>query len=189
MQRLWLFVLILSGCGYNLRGTERPFFEANGIKKVYIRPVRNDSYQPGIEIQVFNAIRKRLGAGGYVQIVDQESEANATLAAVVRTATMAPAGVTTADQILPLQTGPQNVQIATSYNASLTLGFELVRTYPSTSLWGGSFSRSQIFQASNFFGELGTTSALINRSQFETTLGTLSDQLVLDAEESLNSYF
>ena len=56
-------------------------------------------------------------------------------------------------------------------------------------LWFDTFLRQKSFSASTYLGALGTTSALINESDYERTLGELSLGIVMDAEESMNSIF
>ncbi len=192
MKLSWRFMaicLVFSGCGYTLRGNSRVFFDQNGIRTLYVAPVRNDSYKAGVEITVYNAIRKRIAQGGYVRIVDQRSLADGEIRATVLTATYSPAGITTADQLAPVQTGPSNIQIASAYNVNLSISFEMEVLRNKKILWRDSLARQKSFSASTYLGALGTTSALINESDFERTLGELSSGIVMDAEESMNSIF
>jgi hypothetical protein len=184
-----LFVFLSQGCGYTLRGNSRVFFENNEIRTLYVAPVRNDSFKAGVEITVYNAIRKRIAQGGYVRIVDQKSQADGEIRATILNAMYTPAGITTADQLAPVQTGPSNVQIASAYNVNLNISFEMESLKTKKILWSDSFVRQKSFSASTYLGALGTTSALINESDFERTLGELSSGIVMDAEESMNSIF
>jgi len=185
--------LTLSSCsGYGLRGTDRPFFERENIKSLYVAPVRNDSFRPGVEIMMYNAVRKRYAAGGYVRIVDQKNLADATLQAVVTQAEGTPGGAIRADQLaqadVTARTAPRDLQIASNYNVSLGVNFALVNA-KGRQLWGTGITRSKVFQASTYFGSLGNTSALINDSMFESTLSELAVRVVTDAEESMNAFF
>ena len=152
-------------------------------------PVRNDSFKAGVEITVYNAIRKRIAQGGYVRIVDQRSQADGEIRATISSASYTPAGITTADQLAPVQTGPSNVQIASAYNVNMNISFEMESLKTKKLLWSDAFVRQKSFSASTYLGSLGTTSALINESDFERTLGELSSSIVIDAEESMNSIF
>jgi hypothetical protein len=181
---VFLSILLSQGCGYTLRGNSRVFFENHQIRTLYVAPVRNDSFKAGVEITVYNAIRKRIAQGGYVRIVDQRSQADGEIRATILSAMYSPAGITTADQLAPVQTGPSNVQIASAYNVNLKISFETKKV-----LWFDGFMRQKSFSASTYLGALGTTSALINESDFERTLGELSLGIVMDAEESMNSIF
>ncbi|MBU6154480.1 MAG: hypothetical protein KGP28_09285 [Bdellovibrionales bacterium] len=184
-----IFCVFLTGCGYTLRGNTRVFFDQNEIRTLYVAPVRNDSFKAGVEIMVYNAIRKRIAQGGYVRIVDARSLADGEIRATVLDATYSPAGITTADQIAPVQTGPSNVQIASAYNVNLNISFEMESLKTKKTLWRDSILRQKSFSASTYLGPLGTTSGLINESDFERTLGELSSSIVMDAEESMNSIF
>jgi hypothetical protein len=191
-MRFW-FVFFMSipgfGCGYTLRGNTRVFFDKNEIRTLYVAPVRNDSYKAGVEITVYNAIRKRIAQGGYVRIVDQKSLADGEIRATILNASYTPGGITTADQIAPVQTGPSNIQIASAYNVNLNISFEMENLKTKKILWTDSLTRQKSFSASTYLGALGTTSALINESDFERTLVDLSSGIVMDAEESMNSIF
>jgi hypothetical protein len=186
---IFLSILLSQGCGYTLRGNSRVFFENHQIRSLYVAPVRNDSFKAGVEITVYNAIRKRIAQGGYVRIVDQRSQADGEIRATILSAMYSPAGITTADQLAPVQTGPSNVQIASAYNVNLNISFEMESLKTKKVLWSDSFARQKSFSASTYLGALGTTSALINESDFERTLGELSSGIVIDAEESMNSIF
>ena len=113
---------LLGSCGYTLRGNTREFFNQNGIRSLYVAPVKNLSYKPGVEIVIYNALRKRIAQGGYVRIVDQPGQADAEIEAKVLDASYAASGITTADQIAPVQTGRSP------------------RLIPSTSGWLSNFS-------------------------------------------------
>ncbi len=180
---------LIGACGYTLRGNTREFFNQNGIRTLYVTPVKNLSYKPGVEIVIYNALRKRIAQGGYVRIVDQPGLADAEIEAKVLDASYAPSGITTADQIAPVQTGPSNVQIASAYAVNLSVAFELFQSGSRKRLWGDTVARQKTFTASTYLGALGSTSALINEGDFERSVGELAVSLVTDAEESMNSVF
>ncbi len=178
----------LAGCGYSLRGATRPFFENHNIRTLYVTPVKNNSYKAGVEITIYNALRKRVSQGGYVRLVDNPADADAQIEAAVMQADYAPSAITSADQIAPLLTGPSNILIASSYQVSLQVKFNLYDR-DKKSLWGQILSRTESFQATTFNGPLGSTSGLINESEFDRSLGNLSSAIVTDAEESINTIF
>ncbi len=183
-------ILMLSACGYHLRGTERPFFKTHDLKTLYVQPVRNNSYKAGVEITVYNAIRKKFAQGGYVRIVDRATDADALLQATVVAASYAPQAVTTADKLASdgVEKGPKTVQIASSYLVTLQVSFSMANR-AQKDLWGDSLSRTKSFPASTYMGTLGSTTALINEGEFERTLNDLSTSIATDAEESMNSLF
>jgi hypothetical protein len=180
----------MGGCGYHMRGAERPFFKAHDLKTLYVHPVRNNSYKAGIEITVYNAIRKRFAQGGYVKLVDRPGDADASIQATVSEASYSPMAVTTADKLAyeGTQKGPSTIQIASSYQVSLKVSFVLVDRM-NKELWQDGVSRNKSFPASTYMGTLGSTSALINEGEFERTLSDLSVNIATDAEESINSIF
>ena len=180
---LFLLGAAASSCGYNLRGNTRPFFDQHHISKLYVSPVKNNSYKAGVEIVVYNALRKRIAQGGYVSLVDSAELADATMSAFVQDASTIPATTTSADQLSPLKSGPTTIQVATAYVANLRVKFHHKR------LWGDELARGKIYQANTYLGSLGSTSALINESEFDVTLNDLSVSIVTDAEESINTIF
>ena len=190
-----LTLLLLSGCGYTLRGNTRFFFEKNGIHNLYIEPVKNDSYKAGVEITVYNALRKRIALGGYVRLVDKESLADAKFSATVTDANYAPGAITTGDTIPtgdpshPFNTALGNIQIAKTYNVYLQVRFKLEGAHPKQVLWTDEISRSGSFPGTVYLGPTGSTSALINESVYENQLEDLSASIVTDAEESINTIF
>lgn len=186
---LLVLPVCLGACGYTLRGNSRYLFENHQIRTLFVAPVKNNSYKAGVDITVYNALRKRIAQGGYVRIVDSKHDADAEIRATVTRATYSPAGITTADQIAPVQSGPSNVQIASAYLVDLGISFEFLELRRNNALWSGALSRQKSFSASTYLGPLGTTSALINESEFERTLSELSVSIVMDAEESMNSAF
>ena len=187
--------LVLTACGYNLRGNTRPFFEKNNIHNIYVEPVKNDSYKAGIEITVYNALRKRIAQGGYVRLVDKESLADAKITSSVMDASYTPAAITTGDQIssgdptIPLHPELSNIQIAKSYNVNLKVRFTLYLEHPAKVLWGDVIYRSKSFASTVYLGQAGSTSALINESDYERSLSELSVNVVTDADESINTIF
>ncbi len=179
----------LSSCGYTLRGSSRPFFAKHGIKVLYVPPVKNQSYKAGAEITLYNALRKKMAQGGYVSVIGDANLADATLSAIVMDASYVPAAITTADQIAPLGSGPNSVQIASSYDVTLKVVFILSENKTGKTLWRDVLRREKTFAATTYIGPLGSTSALINDSDFERTLTDLSVGICEDAEELINSIF
>lgn len=184
---LCLSLSLVSSCGYHMRGEHRPFFERNKITRLYVTPVKNNSFKPGVEITIYNALRKRFAQGGYVRIVDDPTQADAEFSVAVSEANYRPQATTTAEKLIGLPQGPNNVQVATSYSALLSIQCSLVQK--SAVLWSDTVTRSKTFAASNFMGKLGSTSALLNEGEFERTLNILSANVATDAEESINTLF
>lgn len=187
MLRLCLLVVLISGCGYHLRGTDRLLFDENQIKRLHVAPVKNDSFKAGVDITLYNAIRKRIASGNYVVLTEKEDDADAVLYATVLGASYSPLSLTTSDQLAPLGTGPSFVQVATSYLVTLNCSFRLQKG--EKVLWQNGVQRTKSFVAQTYLGILGTTSALINESEFERTLISLADSVSVDADETMNAVF
>jgi hypothetical protein len=84
--------------------------------------------------------------------------------------------------------------IANDYNAILTCSFQLIRreaylNHPAGTVWSGEFSRTKLYPGSNQLGVLGTTSGLINDSEFDRTIIDISRDMAVDVRESMLSRF
>lgn len=184
--------LSLTSCGYTLQNSRNPL-EKEEVRTIFIAPMANHSYKPGVEHMVYNALSKNLSAHGRVKVVQQEDEADAVLIGSVSSASSAVQTVTTVT--IPQVTGDtKQVGVAVDYAASLACSFSLVRKRkvngksPGT-LWGSSFGRSKFYPASNRVGTPGTTSALINDSEFDRALWDLAEAMMDDVHESMLSMF
>jgi hypothetical protein len=211
--------LLLTGCGYTLQGTHSHELEKEGIHRIYLAPVRNDTYKVGVENVVYNSMLKSLGSYSGIHLVSDKDQADAVLTLTVTQADAQVAGTGSASSLNPNTIGNAlptillpvaNEYVATLYNALLAVSFKLTKvssspsvssssisSAPSTSLaqagprqvWAGSFSRSQIFQASNQLGSLGATSMLINESEFDRTIQGISKDMMADAREAMLARF
>ena len=83
--------------------------------------------------------------------------------------------------------------VAQSYSAGLSCTFTLKKIKRKEGenpiLWSNSFSKGKQFPSANQLDVPGTTSPLINQSEFERALGDLAPMIALDAEESMFSRF
>ena len=78
-----IFLLLLaagSGCGYSLVGYSAGF---DGIRTVAIETPENDSFVPGVEYVVADALRREFFRRGAVRIVDDPAAADLVLAGAV----------------------------------------------------------------------------------------------------------
>lgn len=71
-----LLVIFTSCAGYQLGNV--PYQEMKGVKKIYVPIVKNETYEPGIQTMVTNAIIRRIEADGTYQ-TGRLREADATL--------------------------------------------------------------------------------------------------------------
>lgn len=191
------FVMVLAtGCGYGFYKSRSPWLESEGIHSIYLRPIRNGTYKPGVENTVYNALLHVLLTHQKIRIVSHEEEADAILSGTVDSASY---GVSLTKGAKDLEKGDrlkesfQGVNVATVYTASLGCSFSLVRRNPvpgkSPNLWSGGFGRSKPFPATNQLDVVGTTSALINETEFDRALGDLAKLILADMHEDMLSQF
>jgi hypothetical protein len=154
-----------------------------GIRKIYIRPLVNNSYKVGVENIVFNALLKTLVEHRRVTIVNKPEEADAVLEGTVQTAQY----IGFAPTVL------QNRQVTSQYSASLNCNFKLTRQNPGPKqkvvLWTGGFSRAKNFASAVQADVRGQTTALINESEFDRTLNDLATGMVAEVHESMLAMF
>ncbi len=191
-------VLALSGCGYNIRNGKNGALEKEGIRKIYIAPVVNDTYRYGVENVVYNALVRSLNAYSGIKLVSDPTTADGVLSSRVITAASQVNATTGADALsptgLPLPFYFGSIQIATEYNAILSCSFVLTRReaivgHPAGTVWTGNFSRSKLYPAANQLGVLGTTSGLINDSELDRTILDISHEMMNDVRETMLSRF
>ncbi len=249
---------LVSGCsGYTLKGTKSQALELEGIKNVYVLPLKNDTYEAGVEDTVYNSLIKSLKAGKEVKLVHSPKDADAVIFGRVTQAEYESAGTNRASKIEPEGKGDENTSVAISYNARLTCTFSLVKinhefaksenlpisenslewfdlpewrnlkphpfenpenqgpkgqwvkvkksdleedkyqiveshqkfNSPFQILWSAGFTRSKKFNANNRLLVLGTTSSLINESEFERKLVELSESMMSDVYAALITRF
>jgi hypothetical protein len=187
--------LVMSGCGYSFQTSKNPLAEKEGVRKVFIANMINNTYKPGAENQVYNAVLQTMTAHRRVRIVSNKEDADAILRGYVNIASYA------ADVSAPVNSGlglPNNLAaesllVATEYVATLSCSFVLERTHPEGGqkkvVWTSGFTRTTPFGGSNQVGVYGTTSALLNESEFDRALGEMSVSVSEDMHESMLDMF
>ncbi len=193
-----LGVISVLGCGYTLQTSQSDLYWKEGVHKIYILPIVNNSYKPGVEIFIFNSMIRTLVSHQRVVLVHSKQDADALLSGFVDSAAYAsvaslsvsslnPSGVVTSS--FPTS----NFGVASVYNAVLSCTFSLDRVQPRpghpSHLWSAVFSRSKQFPGSNQLDVLGTTSPLINESEFDRALQDLSRSMMDDVHESMLAMF
>lgn len=174
--------------------------EKIGIQRIYIAPLKNMSYKPGVENILYNELVQIMTAGRRVKVVTKPEEADAKLEGLITAARYAASASTSADQIYPPRpndssTIPAVTQliIATEYLATLQCQFRVTKldaaAKPTTEAWGAAFSRTKRFAGNNQKFQFGTTSALINESEFDRALKEMSHSMMLDVHESMMARF
>ncbi len=73
--------IVGSGCGYALIDYQKP---PPGLSSVSIRTFKNNSYEPGIEFVVADALRREFLRRGVVALADDTEEADLVIAGVVQ---------------------------------------------------------------------------------------------------------
>lgn len=180
------FLGILSGCGYALQTSKNPLLEKEGIKRIYVEPFLNHSFKAGVDQVVHNVLVKTLSSHRRVALVEHPEDADALLKGVVTSADYLPAEL----KGVPV-TG---VNVASDYSATLNCSFTLWRRRPVKGkrdvIWAATYVRGpKRFPGANQLDVLGTTSSLINETEFERVLGDLATSMMEDLHESMLAMF
>ena len=196
------FLLAQAACGYTLQHTQNPLMDRYGVRRIYVSPLVNNTYKPGVENLVYNELIKVIAANGRVALVDRTEESDAVLSGQVTEASYSRSASTTADQLFPFSTGgsfpgvtrpSNNIEIASEYSAVLSASFRLNLNHAKPGqkevLWSGNFRRAQPFPANNQLGSFGTTSSLINDSEFDRALRELAQSVMANLHESMLAMF
>jgi len=188
-----------AGCGYVLRGSTGPLFEREGITRLYVEPLKNDTYKAGVENVIFSALTRKISARSNVVLTRRPEDADAVLSGSVTAAAYSVGARTTADQLAGADPADQDrnrqIVVGTQYRASLSCSFRLEKRVVKEAsearekIWGSSFGRSKVYPGNNQMGVLGTTSALINDSEFDRALADLADSMMGDVYEAMVSVF
>ena len=116
MPRLAAALLLLAGaisaCGYQLVDYARP---ESGSRKIALPTLRNDSYEPGVELLVADALRREFLRRGAFQLTDDPATADLVLSG----------------SVLPIQTSStsfSSVVLALEYQVSLALELHAKRS-------------------------------------------------------------
>jgi len=202
-NRLNLFLfglaLPLASCGYALQTSRSPLLEREGVRKVFVEPLTNNSYKPGVENLVYNALIRTLSSYKRVVLVSQREEADAILTGNVSGAGYAPSALAGVGGLNPAGLAAErsiptkDFSVASEYSASLSCAFALTRRNPQPgqrgALWASTFTRTSPFPALNQLDVVGTTSALINESEFDRALRNMANSMMADLHESMLAMF
>ena len=109
MRRLAAALILVAGavaaCGYQLVDYARP---ESGARKLALPTLRNDSYEPGVELLVADALRREFLRRGAFQLTDDPAKADLVVSG----------------SVLPIQTSStsfSSVVLALEYQVSLSL--------------------------------------------------------------------
>ena len=191
-------LFLLTGCGYTFQRAQSTVYEKQGVRKIFVAPLLNNTYKAGAENLLYNAAVKKIAMFRSFTIVSHQEDADAILKGRVTAADYGVDGSTAANQLFGNDKIPaerhvsSGISVATGYSATLGCSFSLIRLVDNkegTGLWAGSFSKSLHFPANNQLDVFGTTSALINESEFERALRDLADSEMGDLYESMFMQF
>lgn len=193
MKQLVLTLLIFCmGCGYSVHQSKKSHLLAMGLNTIYIEPFKNQTYYANVDTVVYNSIIKSLASQG-VRLTKNKKNAQAVLIGTITRADYKPAATTTSSGLLPTGQGRSDILVASTYDAILSCYFALNRTQPKPKqpigVWNSNYSRGRSFSAGTRLGVLGTTSALINDSEFEKAVGIMAESMAKDVHLALTSLF
>lgn len=197
-----LFILGLAfgsfiGCGYSFQNTRNPLKTQEGVEKIYVSPLLNNTYKAGVESVVYNNLIRVLASHRRVEIVKSLKEADASLDGVIVGASYVGISGTHVSDLSPGGVGQglptSGFAVSSIYSATLICSFSLNRRKElpnkSSLLWSSTFSRNKPFAAANQLDVPGTTSPLINESEFERAIGDLARSMMDDVHESMLALF
>ncbi|OFZ22031.1 MAG: hypothetical protein A2X94_16405 [Bdellovibrionales bacterium GWB1_55_8] len=195
---LFSFLALLlagTGCsGYHFQGSYNPLLEQEGVRRVYVAPLVNNSYKAGVENLVYNALIRALSAGKRVTLVRHPEESDAVLQGVITAAHYSGSAPVLASRRPPgVPTVDPNVQVFTQYTTVLDCSFALNRRIvppgKTPTIWQAGFSRAKPFPSAVQLDVPGATTALINESEFERALADLAADMMADVHESMLATF
>lgn len=189
-----LFSFTVMGCGYRLqRSGQESLLTQKGIRRIYIQPVANQSYKAGADHVVYNELLRAIAASEQIRVVRTKEESDAILRGAVVSAGYNASATTFARGVFPQNVIAEDIPVATEYTASLYCAFVLVQTPKlggvEKTLWTSQFSRSKPFPGNNQIGTFGTTSGLINESEFDRALRDMAESMMADVNEAMFSMF
>lgn len=185
--------LALGGCGYRFRSSHN-LWEKNGIRKLYISNIENNTLRSGVDGPFSSSILKEFARQGRIQIVRQKEQADGILSGTLYVVDAKCGPTTTADQVsttIPsgMPRPPSDFIVAQEYVVSAELGLELSEAKSQKTLWSKTFSRTKIYPASNQAGDIGNTSVQINESRFQEALADVATNIAVDAHDILFEAF
>jgi hypothetical protein len=183
-----IVLITSSSCGYALRTSkDSPRFSEWGVRRVYIRPIQNETFRAGVENSVYTQTVRMISSTPGLRSVNSPEDADAEWVGTVRVAQRTVSGETKASDLNPKNLGSPLLLVASEYTASLACSFAL--TQKGKTLWSGDFQRARPFPANSQVGALGSTGALINESEFERALGEVAADMMVDVRSSLTQDF
>lgn len=196
-------MMLFAGCAkyHFVRTGESQQLKQMGIQRIYLAPVQNQTYKPGVDLVVYNEMLRVLSSFGQVKIVQRPETADAVLRTSVKQADYGISASTFASRLFPRDTGPESITVATEYSATLSCdvtlaflpgpgrGVKREILFFEKPIWKTDFVRTKVFPANNQLGPFGTTSALINESEFDRAVREMAESMMGDLHESMVAFF
>lgn len=184
--------LVLSSCGYTLQRSKNSALIEQGVNKIYVSPLKNNTFKPGVENVLYNELLQTIAASRRVEIVEKPEHADAVLEGSIDTAQYGPTATTSSDSIFG---GVKTIQmvVATEYQATLNCTLSLKKNQgvgaPRKVIWSSAYARSKRFPSNIQKVEYGTTSQLISESAFDRVLKEMAHAMMVEVHESMLSMF
>jgi hypothetical protein len=124
---------ILGACSYTLTPAENPTFKREKIRYLYVEPMVNNTYRPGVENVVYNEVLKAFISNERFKVVEDRSLAHVILRGSVNNADYSLNSTRAAINLGPSTPrsdafqGSSTDPVASSYEAVLSCHFELVQ--------------------------------------------------------------
>lgn len=179
MALLLLCVPFLQSCGYTFQSATNPLAKV-GIKRIFVKNFRNDSYRPGIEHYFSNALAREIKRFGTFRLVSSPDQADAIFSGVVRQVDSAPAGDTTV--------GRRKISVATNLYSAVTVDTVLIDK-DGQKIFGHTVTNSKIHTAAPFGDETGQTAHLINESEQRLAYRDISVEMMAEVYQRLVDVF
>ena len=192
MRFLPLFLLVfVSACsGYRWQDKSNPWAE-KGYHKVYVSIMLNNSLRSGAEVPFTSAFVRAFSRGNKLRVVSDEGDADILVNANLDNIASEIISSTRVVDITKDASAEalSDVMVATDYIAKASVTVRFVTKKTNETLIEQKFERSKIYQGNNRFGKLGTTSALINDSQFQVALNEVARSIAADAYDTMLESF
>ena len=191
------FFLNIIGCSYKFQSAVNPWQEYS-IKTVYIKIISNNSLRAGEEVHFTSAFVKTFSRGNKLKVVNDSKNADVVVNASIENIASTISSSTNVPTLTQDKVASQKLSdmvVATEYIATATVAVQLTKgennlnpKIPSV-LLVQNFTRQKIYPANTQFGLPGTTSVLINDSQFQLALNEIATGISADAYDTMLEYF
>ncbi len=188
-----LVALLTSSCGYRFQTSQDSSLAEAGITKIYLAAIQNQSFKPGIEQWIYSAVQRTLIVGDRVKIVSSREQADAILDGTILDAyyAMSPSGAASSNAIFPTERKVTEMIVATEFQAVIKTEFRLTKTDSAgaSPIWATQLQTEKRFPGSYQKQNYGTTSSLINESEFDRAVREMVNGMAKELHEALLAQF